>query len=91
MAAKTPTKLYSTGTYGRKAALYVVPNVTTNDTADIGSTGTNDFTAVYLAVEIADFNAALSSTSLTPATNLSLSVAAVAAQDVYLFVVGAGA
>ncbi len=87
MAAKTASKLYSTGTAGRKTALYVVPNVSTSDTADIST----DFTAVYLAVEVADLNAALTATTLTPATNLVLSEAAVSGQDVFVLVIGASA
>lgn len=90
MAAKTATKLYQTGTYGRKTALFIVPNVTTNDTTDLGSTGTNDFTKVYFAVAIADVEGALAATTLTEATNLTISTAALTGEDVFLFVVGAG-
>lgn len=90
MAAKTPTKLYSTGAYGRKTALYVVPNVTTNDTVDLSSTGTNDFSKVYIAVAVPDVAGALAATSLTLATTLTISTASLTGEDVFLFVVGAG-
>jgi len=91
MAAKTATKLYSTGTYGRKTNLYVCPNITTNDTVDLGSTGTNDFSKVYFAVAVADLEGTLSATTLTEATNLTISTGSLTGEDVILLVIGAGA
>ena len=86
-AARTPTKLYSVN-YGNRLALYMVPNVTSDDTADVGSTGTNDFTKVFLAVEIGLKNAALTVTTLTNATNLTLAQTGLTGEDAVLLVIG---
>jgi len=91
MAARTPTALFKTSGQFRKTCLYTVPNVTTNDTADVGATGTNDFSKVYFAVAIADVEGTLAATTLTEATNLSISTASLTGEDVLLLVIGAGA
>lgn len=90
MAARTPTKLYATSGQFRKTVLYTVPNVTTNDTVDVGSTGTNDFSKVYFAAAVADNEGTLAATTLTEATNLSISTASLTGEDVLLLVIGAG-
>jgi hypothetical protein len=87
---RTATKLYYANTFGLAIGLYRVPNITSSDTADVGSTGTNDFTKVFLALQVPLASAAYAATTLTPATNLVLSAAAQTGEDSLLVVVGAG-
>lgn len=89
MAARVPVRLFSGNTAGLRAALYSVPNVTTSDTADVGSTGLNDFNKVFLAVQVGLDNAALAPTTLSNATNLVLSQATQTGETSLLLVIGA--
>lgn len=88
VTARTATRLY-TGGLGVRVGLYVVPTITTSDTVDLGSTGLNDFSKVFLAYAFAFKDGAYAATSLTAATNLTVSTTSLTGEDVFLFVIGA--
>ena len=88
MAARVPVRVASSNTAGLRVALYTVPNVTTSDTADVGSTGLNDFNKVFLALEVGLTNAALAVTTLSNATNLNLAQT-LTGETALLLVIGA--
>ena len=87
--ARTPTRLFSANTAGLRVALYSVANVTSDDTADIGSSGLNDFTKIFLAVQVGLKNAALTASTLTNATNLTLAQTSLTGEMSILLVIGA--
>lgn len=90
MAARTPTRLFSQGIgAGLRAALYVVPNVTASDTADVGSTGLNDFTKCYLILGVPLTNSALAVSTYTNATNFTMNTTGLTGEAVLVLVVGA--
>lgn len=89
MAARTPTRLWTTFLGARATALYTVPTVTTGDTCDIGSTGTGDFSKVFFAMSIPDTEGTLAGTELTAATNLTISNSSLTGESVLLLVIGA--
>lgn len=88
MAAKTPVRLYSGGT-GLRVALYTVPGVTTNDTVDVGSTGTNDFSKTYLILVVPLTNSALAVTTATNATNFTIATSSLTGEDCIVLIIGA--
>ena len=89
MAARTPTRLFAFGTSPLKTSLYAVQNVTTSDTVDVGSTGTNDYTKTFLILSVAYLSGTYAVTTLTNATNFTISTASLTGEDCLVLVIGA--